>query len=88
MDTILVVDDDVHTAELLALLLSEEGLTVLTAGSGQEALMIAHHLEQIIRVGLLPRVKPWVEELDDAVGADVLGHHELHRPPRPPGSTS
>ena len=41
MDTILVVDDDVHIAEVIALFLEEEGLVVLTAGDGQEALMIA-----------------------------------------------
>ena len=41
MDTILVADDDAHIAEVIALFLREEGLVVLTAGDGQEALTMA-----------------------------------------------
>lgn len=37
----LVVDDDVHVLEVVALLLEAEGLAVLTAGDGLEALTIA-----------------------------------------------
>lgn len=41
MDTILVVDDEPKIADLIAMLLDEEGLEVLTAYDGQEALAIA-----------------------------------------------
>lgn len=41
MDKVLVVDDDAHVLEVVVLLLEAEGLAVLTAGDGLEALTIA-----------------------------------------------
>jgi CheY-like chemotaxis protein len=41
MDTVLVVDDEAHIVEVIAVVLREEGLDALTAGDGQDALTIA-----------------------------------------------
>ena len=58
MDTILVVDDDIHIAEVIALFLEEEGLVVLTAGDGQEALRVARaeHPRLVLTDVMMPRM--------------------------------
>ena len=62
MDTILVVDDEAHIAQVIALLLAEEGLVVLTAGDGQEALTIA--LEEQPRLVLTDVMMPRMDGLE------------------------
>ena len=42
MRTVLVVDDQQSICKLVALAMEAEGFSVLTAGSGREALQIAH----------------------------------------------
>ena len=58
MDTILVVDDEEFIAEVIALFLAEEGPTVMTAGSTQEALIIAieEHPDMVLTDVMIPRM--------------------------------
>jgi CheY-like chemotaxis protein len=58
MDTILVVDDETEMTELIAMMLDEDELTVLTAGDGQEALTIAlrEHPQLVLTDIMMPRM--------------------------------
>ena len=58
MDTILVVDDETEMTELIAMMLDEDELTVLTAGDGLEALAIAlrEHPQLVLTDIMMPRM--------------------------------
>ncbi len=58
MDTILVVDDEAEMTELIAMMLDEDELTVLTAGDGLEALAIARkeHPGLVLTDVMMPRM--------------------------------
>lgn len=58
MDKVLVVDDDAHIVEVIAEFLEDDGLTVLTARNGQEALTIAlrEHPRLVLTDIMMPRM--------------------------------
>ena len=58
MDKILVVDDEAGMTELIALMLDEEDVDVLTAGDGFEALGIARaqHPQLVLTDVMMPRM--------------------------------
>lgn len=58
MDKILVVDDEAEIAELIAMILDEEDIDVLTAGDGPEALGIAleEHPWMVLTDIMMPRM--------------------------------
>ena len=58
MDTILVVDDETEMTQLIAMMLDEDELTVLTAGDGLEALTIARkeHPGLVLTDVMMPRM--------------------------------
>lgn len=58
MDTILVVDDETEMTVLIAMMLDEDDLTVLTAGDGLEALTIARkeHPQLVLTDVMMPRM--------------------------------
>ncbi len=58
---ILVVEDDTHTADLVAETLKMEGFFVLKAGSGEEALEVLKKegVDLILMDMLLPGIKGW-----------------------------
>jgi two-component system OmpR family response regulator len=74
-DTILIVDDEPNTLELLQLTLTKVGYTVLTAGSGTEALQVsaARHPDLIVLDLMMP----------DISGLDVIRELKKHyaKPP-------
>jgi DNA-binding response OmpR family regulator len=59
--TILIVEDDANTSELVALYLRREGFQVVTAGDGEEALALAarHHPDLVILDLMLPKIDGW-----------------------------
>jgi DNA-binding response OmpR family regulator len=58
VDKILVVDDEGHIADVVAMFLREEGLAVLTAGDGLEALEITReeHPRLVLTDVMMPRM--------------------------------
>lgn len=58
---VLIVEDDQHTASLVATYLEREGFSTLVAHDGEEALKMArlHHPEFIILDIMLPRIDGW-----------------------------
>jgi len=58
MPTVLIVDDDLKLLKMLQRTLVFEGLTVLTASNGQEALGVAHaqHVDLVILDWMMPKM--------------------------------
>jgi DNA-binding response OmpR family regulator len=59
--TILVIEDDPNTAALVALYLEREGFRPLTAGDGEEGVVLAgrHHPALIVLDLMLPKMDGW-----------------------------
>jgi DNA-binding response OmpR family regulator len=59
--TVLIVEDDVNTAELVALYLKREGFKTLTASDGEKGLNLAerHHPDLVILDLMLPNLDGW-----------------------------
>jgi CheY-like chemotaxis protein len=66
-DRILVVEDDRDTLEMLFILLSREGYSVLTANNGQQGLDLLVH-------GIQPRLLIIDMMLPKVPGGDILKH--------------
>ncbi len=59
--TVLIIEDDHHTAALVALYLEREGFRVLTAGDGRTGLALAerHRPDMVILDLMLPKMDGW-----------------------------
>lgn len=59
--TVLIVEDDTNTAELVALYLRREGFQALTASDGEQGLALAarYHPDLVILDLMLPKVDGW-----------------------------
>lgn len=59
--TILIVEDDPHTAALIAVYLEREGFSAMTAGDGEAGLALAnrHHPALVILDLMIPKVDGW-----------------------------
>ena len=64
--TILVVEDDPVLRDLVRRMLEEEGYSVLTAGSGDEAVGLAHRFTEPIHLVIADLVLPGVSGFDVA----------------------